>query len=62
MKTETIEISFPFECPFNDGLFCSLGDGVAEPLSCDDPDMVPACCPLLTAEYVIKLVRDRAVK
>lgn len=62
MKTETIEISFPFECPFNDGLFCSLADGIAEPLSCDDPDMIPACCPLLTAEYVIKLVRDRAVK
>lgn len=62
MKTETIAISFPFECPFSDGLFCSLGDGVAEPLSCDDPDMIPACCPLLTAEYVIKLVRDRAVK
>ena len=64
MREKTISVSLSFECPFNGGGACTLGDNIAFQLECvgiDDNgrilDEIPEECPLRKSDYVIRLVK-----
>ena len=61
---KVIDVSIPFECPFNVGLACTLDDNISFQLECGekiDGD-IPAECPLILADYKIHLVKDRRTR
>ncbi len=57
---KTINVSFPFECPFNVGFACMLDENMENQLTCEDD--IPHNCPLIISDYTVKLVMDRVVK
>jgi len=64
MKEKVIDVSIPFECPFNIGMACALDDNISFQLECgmsgegdDMLDKIPAECPLHKSDYVIRLAK-----
>lgn len=56
-ENKTVNVSVPFECPFNVGFACMLDENIDSQLTCED--VIPHNCPLIATDYTVKLVRDR---
>lgn len=52
-----IDVHIPFECPFNVGFCCSLDiSSVTDPIRCEDD--IPFSCPLVSSDYVVRLMKN----